>query len=104
MTEMMLVIQPEVLLKYLVHLSKKELNKTLLANDQYKIKGSYVGDNGKKLEFNIEVLKIDEQTCCAQFNKKSGDAVEFYRIVNDFYKEPINKLLNKVSGEKKSDN
>jgi len=102
LTEMLLVIQPDVLLKYLVVLSKKELNQTLLVDDSYKIKGSYVGDNGKKLEFAIEILKIDEQTCCAQFNKKSGDAVEFYRIVNELYKEPINKLLDKVSTVKKA--
>jgi len=97
---MILVIKPEVFLKYLVVLSKKELNATILAEDNYKIKGSYVGDNGKKIEFSIELSKIDEQTVCAQFNKKSGDAVEFYRIVNDFYKEPINKLLAKVSNVK----
>jgi len=65
LTEMTLVIKPEVFLKYLVILSKRELNTTVLADDNYKIKGSYVGDNGKKLDFSIELFKIDEQTCCA---------------------------------------
>jgi len=76
------------------------LNSTTLAEDVYKIKGSYVGDNGKKVEFTIEILKADEQTCVAQFNKKSGDAVEFYKVVNEYYKEPINKLLTNLSNKK----
>jgi len=84
----------------LIFLSKKELNTAVLAEDSYKIKGAYVGDTGKKVDFTIEILKIDEQTCCAQFNKKSGDAVEFYRIVNEYYKVPINKLLEKVGNVK----
>jgi len=66
---MQLVIKSEVLLKYLIFLSKKELNTAILADDSYKIKGAYVGDTGKKVDFTIELLKIDEQTCCAQFNK-----------------------------------
>jgi len=49
----------------LIFLSKKELNTAVLAEDSYKIKGAYVGDTGKKVDFTIEILKIDEQTCCA---------------------------------------
>jgi len=53
---MELFIKPEVLLKYLVFLSKKKLASTVLAEDSYKIKSSHSSDNGKKVEFNIEIF------------------------------------------------
>jgi len=46
-------------------------------------------------------LKVDEQTTCIQFNRKSGDAVEYYKMIDENFKKPINTLVNKVTAETK---
>jgi len=108
LTEISLVIEHDLFYKYLVRLSYNEkpeeslIKKIVLHDETYKIKGYYAGDNGNKVEYSIELFKVDEETTVAQFTKKSGDAIEFYKLVNEIYKEPINKILAEVQNEKAS--
>jgi len=99
-TETFLVIQPEILFKYLVNLAQTAFNELTVSTDGYKIKGRYLGDV-HRFDTTIEILKVDEQTTCIQFNRKSGDAVEYYKMIDENFKKPINTLVNKVTAETK---
>jgi serine/threonine protein kinase len=99
-TETILVIQPDILFKYLVNLAQNVFNELTVIKDSYKIKGRYVGDV-HRFDVTIELLKVDEQTTCIQFNKKSGEVFEFYKMIDVNFKIPIGNLLNKVATETK---
>lgn len=102
-TETFLVIQPDVLFKYLVALAQNSLTELHVSKDKYKLKGRYLGDV-HRFDIVIEIFKVDEQTSCIQFNRKSGEAVEFYKMIEEKFKKPIETLLNKVALEvKKAD-
>jgi len=99
-TEMFLVIDSDILLKYIVSLAQNTFNSMTVSADSYKIKGKYIGDVNT-FECAIELSKKDDQTMCVTFNRKSGEAVEFYKMIDEKFKQPINSILAKVNNEKK---
>jgi len=99
-TDLFLVINPDILLKYLVSLAQTTFNTMNVAADSYKIKGKYIGDV-HQIECSIEILKKEEGVYCVEFNRKSGDSFEYLKIIDEKFRQPINSILNKVSAEKK---
>jgi len=99
-TDMFLVINPDILLKYLASIAQTTFNTMAISNESYKIKGKYIGDV-HTFECTIEILKKDENTYCVEFNRKSGNSFEFLKMIDEKFKQPINTLLNKVDNEKK---
>jgi len=59
LTELTLVVDPQVFLKFLVMLTKENCNTMSLDESSHKIKGKYI-ENNNTIEFVIELLKIDE--------------------------------------------
>jgi serine/threonine protein kinase len=98
-SEMDIIINPDVLLKYLVALAQGAFNDLTVSKDSYKIKGKYIGDI-HRFDVCIEILKKDEQTCCIAFGRKSGDSVEFYRMIDEKFKQPINAIMSKLNNDK----
>jgi len=93
---MNLVIHYDKLFRYVVVLGQKVFCKMKVSPTTYKIKGSYAGDI-HKIEFTITITKIDEFMCCLQFKRNSGDYIEFHKVLDEQFKQPINKMLAKVA-------
>jgi len=100
-TESFFLIQPDILFKYLVSLAQNVFTELTVSTDTYKLKGRYLGDI-HRFDTTIELYKVDEQTTCIQFTKKSGVAVEYYKMIDETFKKPIDALVNKVTAETKA--
>jgi len=98
-TQMFLVIGADILLKYIVSLAQTTFNTMTVAPDSYKIKGKYIGDVNT-FECSIEIQRQDDSTVVVEFNRKSGEAVEFYKMIDEKFKQPINGILAKVNNQK----
>jgi len=80
----------------LVWIAKKSFNEITVSKDSYKIKGKYFGDTAR-FETTIELSKVDDSTICIEFNRKTGEVVSYYNKIDEYFKTPINKLVEKVS-------
>jgi hypothetical protein len=80
-TEVYSVLPADFLFKVLCAAAQTNLNEFTVSKDEYKvnicdsklnfqIKGKALKDQGS-CGLNVEITKVDENTCCVEFNKKS---------------------------------
>jgi len=84
-TEVYTVLSPDFIFKLLCSNARTTLNEFTPSKNQYKIKGKHINDDGTCL-FNIEITKVDDQTSCIEFQKKSGNIMSFYDIIKEMKK------------------
>jgi len=80
------VLTPKFIFKFLCGVCQSTFTKFTLSEDKYKIKGKLITSSGDTCELKITVSQADDETCCIDFFKTSGDILAFYDIVNDIKK------------------
>jgi len=82
--DLLTTIDSEYLLKYLLNnTSRFKFDSVELHDKNYKIKCKKVDENGNNIEFTIDFLKVDEDTICVDFQKKSGIAIDYFNLVKE---------------------
>jgi len=95
-TEVFTVMSADFIFKLLCALSKESFVDFSVSNDNYKIKGKAVKDEGS-CNLNIVLTKVDDSTTCIEFHKTSGNLMIFYKVIDEIKK----KLPSvEVEGEK----
>jgi len=92
-TEVFSVLPVEFLFKVLCSSAQANFNEYTVSKDTFKIKGKAIKDEGS-CSLNIEITKVDENTSCIEFQKKSGNIMVFFKII-----EEIKKNLPVVESE-----
>jgi serine/threonine protein kinase len=69
-TEVFTVMTPDFMFKLLCSLAQANFNEFSVSKDSYKIKGKAIKDEGSS-NLSIEITKVDENTSCIEFHKKS---------------------------------
>eukprot|EP00331_Platyophrya_macrostoma_P019324 CAMPEP_0176465988 /NCGR_PEP_ID=MMETSP0127-20121128/37619_1 /TAXON_ID=938130 /ORGANISM="Platyophrya macrostoma, Strain WH" /LENGTH=406 /DNA_ID=CAMNT_0017859059 /DNA_START=31 /DNA_END=1252 /DNA_ORIENTATION=- len=87
-TQLMVVLQPDVLLKKLLVLSNDVFTDYSLGQDNYKIKGR-IADETENMEFTINVMGVDQDVQCVEFKKQQGDALSFYKLIEAKFITPL---------------
>jgi len=95
LTEIFVVIKIDALFRYMVRIADKILMDVLVSRDEYKIKGIYLGDS-ERFELTIEIFKVDEEMNCIRFQRNSGEAFAFYKMVGDELRKPVDWLLKEL--------
>jgi len=85
-TEVFSVMSPDFLFKLLCENSESLLSNYTVSEDSYKIKGKSAQDEGS-CAINITLSKVDDSTTCIEFQRKNGDIMTFYKVVEDFKKK-----------------
>jgi serine/threonine protein kinase len=87
-TQLMVVMQPDVLLKKLLVLANDVYTEFTLGADNYKIKGKIL-DESETMEFTINVMGVDQEVQCVDFKKQQGDALNFYKLIEEKFIAPL---------------
>lgn len=66
--------------------NQMKINDILISDKKYKIKVIALGDISN-IEFDIKISKVDEETCCAEFTRRSGSSLNYFNIIQEIKKK-----------------
>jgi len=81
-TEVFTVMTPEFIFKLLCSICQAGLADFSVSEDTFKIKGKAAKDEGS-CNLNIILTKVDDNTTCIEFHKRSGNLMTFYKVIDE---------------------
>lgn len=90
-TQYFTVLEADTLLKQLAVICHTVFNEFQISQDYYKIKGRVLAEEGA-IEIGVNISKVDEETNCVEFIRKKGPIMAYYRIIEENFKKPMDKL------------
>jgi serine/threonine protein kinase len=85
-TEIFTVMSPDFIFKLLCSSCQGCLTDFSVSEDTYKIKGKAARDEGN-CNLNIVLTKVDDNTTCIEFHKRSGNLMTFYKVIDEIKKK-----------------
>jgi len=85
-TEVFSVIDPDLLFKLLCVICAKVNTDITVSEETYKIKARAIQDEGI-CNFNVVLTKVDDNMTCVEFQKTSGNIMNFYKVIDEIKKK-----------------
>jgi serine/threonine protein kinase len=101
-TEVFTVMSPDFIFKLLCSACQGNLSDFSVSDDIYKIKGKANKDEGS-CTLNIALSKVDDTTTCIEFQKRTGNIMTFYKVIDEIKKKLPSVEVEGESAEGKTE-
>jgi hypothetical protein len=85
-TNILSIFPANFMFQHLCAAAATHLKDVEISEDSYKIRAAYTDDEGR-CGLTINILKVDDKTCCVEFQKKNGETMHFYKAIAEVKKD-----------------